>query len=82
MRQVQIRAGGNEEAECLMRELAAYSPARSGRSLRVELEDRSRTDLVALLAAVETCITANDIRSVRVELDGQAYLLAAKSPSR
>jgi hypothetical protein len=46
--------------------------------LLVELEDRSRIDLVALLAAVETCITANDIRSVRVELDGQAYLMAAK----
>jgi hypothetical protein len=78
MRQVQIRAGSNDEVECLMRELAAYSPARSGRSLLVELEDRSRIDLVALLAAVETCITANDIRSVRVELDGQAYLMAAK----
>ena len=39
---------------------------------------RSSSDLLALLSAVETCIAANDIRSVRIELDGQKYTLAAQ----
>jgi hypothetical protein len=53
-----------------------YSPKRSRRSILIELEERSQTDLTALLAAVETCLIANDVRSVRVELDGRAYMLA------
>jgi hypothetical protein len=32
--------------------------------------------VLGLLAAVETCLTANDIRSVQVELDGRSYMLA------
>jgi len=59
-----------------MRELAAYSPARSRRAITVELDDRSETAVLGLLAAVETCLTANDIRSVRIELDGRSYMLA------
>lgn len=42
----------------------------------IELEERSTTDLLALLSAVETCVAANDIRSVGIELDGQKYTLA------
>ena len=59
-----------------MRELAAYSPARSRREITVELDDRSETAVLGLLAAVETCLTANEIRSVRIELDGRSYMLA------
>jgi hypothetical protein len=59
-----------------VRELAVYSPKRSKRSILIELEERSQTDLLALLAAVETCLSANDIRSVRVELDGKKYAMA------
>jgi hypothetical protein len=59
-----------------MRELAVYSPKRSRRSILLELDERSHTDLMALLAAVETCLAANNIRSVRVELDGRPYMLA------
>jgi hypothetical protein len=76
MRLIQIRAPRDEDAECLMRELAVYSPKRSRRSILLELDERSHTDLMALLAAVETCLAANNIRSVRVELDGRPYMLA------
>ena len=47
------------------------------RTLLLEVADRSHTDLLAMLAAIETCLIANDIRSVRIELDGRAYAMAA-----
>ena len=78
MRLLQIRTQTIEDAECLMRELIQYAPKRSKRSILMALEERSQADLLALLAAVETCLNANDIRSVRVELDGRAYLLATQ----
>ena len=59
-----------------MRELKAYSPARSRRAITVELDERPETVVLSLLAALETCLTANDIRSVQVELDGRSYMLA------
>jgi hypothetical protein len=76
MRLLQIRARAYEDAECLMRELAVYSPTRAGRAVSIELEERSETDLLAVLSALETCLMANDIQSVRLELDGRPYLLA------
>ena len=60
-----------------MRELAWYSPKRTRRAILVEIEDRSGTDLPAVLTALERCLMANDIRSVRLELDGRPYTLAA-----
>jgi hypothetical protein len=75
MRLVQIRARTDEDADCLRRELASYSPTRKRRSILVELEERSETDVLAFLSAVETCLNANDIPSVRVELDGRTYML-------
>jgi hypothetical protein len=59
-----------------MRELSAYSPTRTRRAILVEVEERSETDLLAVLAALESCLLANDIRSVRLELDGRPYMLA------
>jgi hypothetical protein len=59
-----------------MRELSAYSPTRTPQTILVEVEERSETDLLAVLAALESCLLANDIRSVRLELDGRPYLLA------
>jgi hypothetical protein len=76
MRLVQIRARTDEDAECLMRELAGYSPRCTRRAILVELEERSEVDLLAVLAALESCLLANDIRSVRLELDGRPYMLA------
>ena len=76
MRLLQIQARTNEDAECLMRELSAYSPTRTSQAILVEVEERSETDLLAVLAALESCLLANDIRSVRLELDGRPYLLA------
>jgi hypothetical protein len=61
-----------------MLELAAYSPTRSGRTVTAKVEERE-TAVLGLLAAVETCLSANDIRSVRIELDGHSYLLAPAS---
>jgi len=76
MRLLQIRTPKAEDAECLMRELAVYSPRRAGRTIVVEVEERSETALLGLFSALETCLTANDIRSVRVELDDHSYMLA------
>ncbi len=59
-----------------MRELALYSPTRSRRAVLVELEERSEGAVLGVLAAVETCLSANEIPSVHVELDGRSYLLA------
>ncbi len=76
MRLLQIRARTDADADCLMRELAAYSATRSRRAILVELEERSETDVLGVLAAVETCLSANEIRSVRIQLDGRSYMLA------
>lgn len=81
MRLVRIRARTNEDAECLMRELASYSPSRERRMILIELEERSETDVLALLSAVETSLSANDIPSVRLDLDGRAYMLAPDRPA-
>jgi hypothetical protein len=82
MRLLQIRARTNEDADCLVRELAVYSPRRLKRSVLFELEERSQTDLLARLAAVETCLSANDIRSVHIELDGKKYTMAPPELNR
>jgi hypothetical protein len=76
MRLLQIRARTAADADCLMRELAAYSPTRSPKAIVIELEERSETDVLGVLAAVETCLNANEIRSVRIQLDGRSYMLA------
>jgi hypothetical protein len=82
MRLIHIRAGTDAEARCLMRELCVYAPKRARRTILIELErDQSERLLLGLLGAIETCLTANDIRSVRVELDGRPYLLAPPSTS-
>ncbi len=78
MRVVQLRAPKEEDAACLMRELASYTPKRLRSAILVEIEEHSTSDLLALLTAIETCIAANEIRSVRVELDGQRYTLASQ----
>jgi hypothetical protein len=59
-----------------MRELAVYSPKRLRRTVVIELEERSQTDLLALLTAVETCLAANDMGAVRIAIDGEKYLMA------
>jgi hypothetical protein len=79
MRQLEIRARTDRDADCLMRELSSYYPNRAGRVITIELEERAEIGLLGLLAAVETCLSANEIRSVRIELDGHPYLLAPAS---
>jgi hypothetical protein len=79
MRLIHIRADANEETECLLRELGAYSPKRlKQRTILIELPDGSNNELLALLSAIEKCVGENEIRSVRVELDGETYTLAAQ----
>jgi hypothetical protein len=58
-----------------MRELAAFSPKRSQLAIGIELDERAEAPLLACLSALETCLLANDVPSVRVELDGKPYLL-------
>jgi hypothetical protein len=76
VRVLQVRANTDADADCLMRELAAYSPTRSRSGIQIELDERSEADVLGVLAAVETCLRAHEIRSVRVELDEHFYLLA------
>jgi hypothetical protein len=75
MRLLEIRARTDQDADCLARELVVYSPRRYRRLILLELEEGSQTDPLALLAAVETCLSANDIRSVRITLDGRRYTM-------
>jgi hypothetical protein len=79
MRLLHIHARTDAEAACLMRELLVYSPSRSRRTLLIELSaDQPERQLLGLLSAIETCLIANDIATVRVELDGRPYLLASQ----
>jgi hypothetical protein len=78
MRLVQLRAPNEDDAACLLRELAVYGPKRLRGAILIEFEEPSTSDLLALLSAIETCIAANDITSVRIELDGQKYTLASR----
>jgi hypothetical protein len=76
MRLLKIRANTHADTDCLMRELAAYAPTQSRGAVLVELDERSEAEVLGVLAAVETCLKAHEIRSVRVELDERFYLLA------
>lgn len=76
MRSLQIRALKADDTDCLMRELAVYSPTRLNGTILVEVEERSEMTLLGLFSALDTCLAANDIRSVRIELDERSYMLA------
>jgi hypothetical protein len=79
MRLIHIRAQADEDVECLLRELAGYSPKRlRRRTILIELQGRSNSDLLTLLSAIEACVSQNDIRSVRLDLDDETYTLAAQ----
>jgi hypothetical protein len=76
VRRVHIRAGKDSDLACLMRELSVYGPTQVRDAVFIELQKTSHTDLLALLSAIETCLTANDIRAVRVAIDGKGYMMA------
>ena len=61
-----------------MRELANYSASRERRVITIDFTEGTETAVLALVAAVETCLDANDIPSVSIKLDGQTYLLASR----
>jgi hypothetical protein len=72
-----------EDAAFFVRELAVYSPRRRRSALLLELpDDQGQAYLLGLLAALETCLRANDISSARIELDGKQYLLEARASPR
>jgi hypothetical protein len=48
----------------------------------IELEGRSEAEVLGLLAAVETCLSANDIPNVRIELDGGSYVMEPRRLDR
>jgi hypothetical protein len=58
-----------------MRELAEFGPRRKRLSIQIDIDERAESALVAALSGLETCLLANDIPSVRVDLDGKPYLL-------
>jgi hypothetical protein len=65
MRFLQIRARTDQDADCLMRELAAFGPMRTRLSIQIEIDERAESALLAALSALEACLLANDIPSVR-----------------
>jgi hypothetical protein len=74
---VHIWAGSEEAVSCLVRELSVYLPKRLRSVVAIELERTSPTDLLALLTAIEMCLTANDIGAVRIAIDGKRYMMAS-----
>jgi hypothetical protein len=64
-----------------MRELTAYSPKRADGMILIELRGQ-QSELLALLRAVEACLSGNDIRTVCVEIDGQTYMMEPRSDER
>lgn len=63
-----------------MRELSVYSPKQLRNAVVIELQRPSHTDLLALLSAIETCLTANHIGAVRIRIDGKTYMMAPPAP--
>jgi hypothetical protein len=81
VRLIHIQAHSDEDVVCLMRELSVYAPKRARHTVLIELDEPSHTDLLALLTAVEMCLSANDIRTVQVDIDGKRYLMAPQTGS-
>ena len=77
-----LRARNKDEADCLMQELAVYTPERRQRAVVLELQDASHNDLLGVLNVAERCLAENDIPSVKVEIDGKRYLMTAPARSR
>jgi hypothetical protein len=79
MRLLQVWMRSEDDATCLVRELAVYSPRRRRSALLLELpDDQAQAYLLGLLAAIEACLRANDMSCARIELDGKQYLLEAR----
>jgi hypothetical protein len=76
MRLLKIRTRKEAELDCLMRELAPYSPIQLHRAIIIDLQDRPDADVLDILTTLETCVTAHNIPSARVELDGLRHRLA------
>jgi hypothetical protein len=72
-----IRTRDDNEVACLMADLASYLPERVGRTVVIELGQAAHSDLLAVLSAAERCLEANDIPSVKVQIDGKAYLMTS-----
>ena len=82
MRVLHIRTQSVEHAECLVRELAVYAPRRQSRAVSIELDGQPHAAVLALLAAIDTCLGENGIRSVRITLDGKRYTMEPSALAR
>jgi hypothetical protein len=71
---LRVEVRSEEDAKCLMRELADYSPNRSRRTVRFEFDERP-DQILDVVKALETCLSANEIPAACVELDGHSYML-------
>jgi hypothetical protein len=74
-----IRARNDTEVACLMADLARHRPERMGRTVVIELGPAAHSDLLAVLSAAERCLEANDIPSVKVQIDGKGYLMTSSA---
>ena len=72
-----IRTRDENEVACLMADLADYGPRRVGGTVVIELGQAAHSELLAALSAAERCLEANDIPSVRVQIDGKGYLMTS-----
>lgn len=70
-----LRPRNDRDADCLVDELAAYSPVLMDGAVVMELQRTSHSDLPAILNAAERCLEENDIPSVKIEIDGKGYLM-------
>lgn len=72
-----IRARNDKDVACLIADLAAYGPERVGRTVVIELGQAAHSELLAVLSAAERCLEANDIPSIKVQIDGKGYLMTS-----
>jgi hypothetical protein len=85
MRQgVQITTTRERDARCIADALARHGSEvrEAGRGWAVELSEPEGADLPDLLTALKQCLDENEIASVKVEIDGQAYAMEGLTQRR
>jgi hypothetical protein len=71
-----IQLNRQEDADCVVRALAAYSAAAdatiTGWDVHVDIRSRSLGDV---LSALHQCVLENDIKLVRIKIDDRTYVM-------
>jgi hypothetical protein len=72
-----LRGRNSRDVDCLMRELAVYSPTRRRRAVVIDLGQGGQLEMLGVLSAAKRCLETNQIPSVKVEIDGKGYLMTS-----